>query len=269
MKLANKVALATGTDNPCVKAILAGFARAGADCMIVDDDASAAEHWAAELRTIGRKAESRSCVVTNRSEVEAAVAATVARFGRIDILLNGSAETAAYDFLNVSAVEFNAAIDRGPKAYFLFCQAVGRVMAQQRSGKIINLATMDARIGSGESVCTSSAHASIDAMTRAVAQALGYYGVNANALLCGPVATPQLSSEEIAERLRRMPFGRLANPADFVGAAIFLASDDAGFITGESLCIDAGYANAAVTEDGFRPAWAKVWSEFSIPPAQK
>jgi NAD(P)-dependent dehydrogenase (short-subunit alcohol dehydrogenase family) len=78
-----------------------------------------------------------------------------------------------------------------------------------------------------------------------------------------------LTDEEVGERLRRMPLGRLGRPDDFVGAAVFLATDDAKFIAGESLVVDSGYANAAVTEDGFRPAWGKTWGKFQIPPRDK
>lgn len=265
MKLLDKVALITDATNPCGRAIAQGFAREGADCVVLDGRAEAAEQLAVELRASGRRAVGFFCDVRSKTHIGSAVERVVAQFGRIDILLNCSTADAARDFLTVSAEDFGQALDQGPKAYFLFCQAVGRVMAQQRAGKIVNLASTDARIGSAASVCTSAAHSSIDALTRAVAQALGYYGVNANALLCGPLAAPTLSAEERGERLRRMPFGRLAKPEDFVGAAIFLASDDAKFIAGESLCVDAGYHNAAVTEDSFRPAWGRVWSEFAIP----
>jgi NAD(P)-dependent dehydrogenase (short-subunit alcohol dehydrogenase family) len=265
MKLLDKVALITDASNPCGRAIALGFAREGADCIVLAGRADAAEHLALELRALGRRALSLTCDVHSKAQVATTVDRVVAEFGRIDILLNCSTAEGACDFLTMSADDFNRALDQGPKAYFLFCQAVGRIMAQQRAGKIVNLASTDARIGSGESVCTSAAHSSIDALTRAVAQALGYYGVNANALLCGPMSGASLTAEERGERLRRMPFGRLAEPEDFVGAAIFLAGDDAKFIAGESLCVDAGYANAAVTEDSFRPAWGRVWSEFTIP----
>lgn len=265
MKLLDKVALITESSNPCGRAIARGFAHEGADCVVLDAQVEPAEQLAVELRALGRRAVGFPCDIRSKTQVGAAVERVVGQFGRIDILLNCSSADIGRDFLTVSADDFNRALDQGPKAYFLFCQAVGRVMAQQRAGKIINLASTDARIGSGESVCTSTAHTSIDALSRAVAQSLGYYGVNANALLCGPMSGASLSAEERGERLRRTPFGRLAEPEDFVGAAIFLASDDAKFLAGESLCVDAGYANAAVTEDSFRPAWARVWSEFKIP----
>ena len=106
-------------------------------------------------------------------------------------------------------------------------------------------------------------------MTRAIAQALGFYGVNANALVYGPMNYFSGSAEEVGERLRRIPLGRLGKPEDLVGAAIFLATDDSNFVSGESLYVDAGYSNAAVTEDGFRPAWGKTWGPFEIPPRSK
>jgi NAD(P)-dependent dehydrogenase (short-subunit alcohol dehydrogenase family) len=106
-------------------------------------------------------------------------------------------------------------------------------------------------------------------MTRAIGQALGFYGVNANALLAGPMNYFSGSAEEVGERIRRIPLGRLGKPDDLVGAAIFLASEDSNFVSGASICVDAGYANAAVTEDGFRPPWGKVWTPFAIPPTSK
>jgi NAD(P)-dependent dehydrogenase (short-subunit alcohol dehydrogenase family) len=139
-------------------------------------------------------------------------------------------------------------------------------MAERRSGKIINLSTTDARIASAESTGNSSAYSSIDAMTRAIAQALGFYRINVNSLVYGPMDSTAASPEEAGERLRRIPMGRLGNPEDLVGAAIFLATEDSNFVCGESLYIDAGYSNAAVTEDSFRPPWGRTWGRFEVPP---
>ena len=106
-------------------------------------------------------------------------------------------------------------------------------------------------------------------MTRAIAQALGYYGVNVNSLVSGPMDSFSGTAAEAGERLRRIPFGRLVKPEDLVGAAIFLATDESNFVASESLYVDGGYANAAVTEDDFRPTWARTWGEFEIPPYNK
>ena len=194
---------------------------------------------------------------------------TVGELGRIDILLNCSAVEHESNFLSFSEQDFNDPIEHCPKAYFLFAQAVGRQMAEQRAGKIINLSSTDAHIASGDSTGNSAAYSSIDSMTRAIAQAMGFYGVNANALLAGPMNSFSGSAKEIGERMRRIPLGRLGKPDDLVGAAIFLASGESNFVSGASLCVDAGYANAAVTEDGFRPSWGKVWAPFEIPPGKK
>jgi NAD(P)-dependent dehydrogenase (short-subunit alcohol dehydrogenase family) len=246
-----------------------GFAREGANCVVIDTDAGIADQLATEVRSTGRRALTLQNDVTKKPQVEDAVRRTVAEFGRIDVLVNCSAITEDGEFLSFAEEHFNRCIEFGPKAYFLAAQAVGRQMADQRSGKIINLSTTDARIGSGESTGNSSASSSIDAMTRAIAQALGFYGVNANALVYGPMEPFSGSAEEAGERLRRIPLGRLGKPEDLVGAAIFLATDDSNFVSGESLYVDAGYSNAAVTEDGFRPAWGKTWGPFEIPPRSK
>jgi NAD(P)-dependent dehydrogenase (short-subunit alcohol dehydrogenase family) len=269
MRLKDKIALITSAQNPCTHAIVVGFAREGANCVVADDDANKAEQLAAEVRSLGRRALALQFDVTKKSQVEEVVRRTVAEFGRIDILFNCSGLMQESDFLSLTEKAFNDCIDHGPKAYFLACQAVGRQMAEQRSGKIINLSTTDGRIGSGESTGNSAAYSSIDSMTRAIAQALGYYGVNVNCLVSGPMNSFSGTAEETAERLRRIPIGRLGTPEDLVGAAIFLATDDSNFVAGEALYVDAGYSNAAVTEDSFRPAWARTWGEFKVPPREK
>ncbi len=261
MRLKDKIVLITSAQNPCAKAIAAGFAREGANCVVLDRDASKAEQLRAEVRSLGRRALALQVDITKKSEIEEAVRRTVAEFGCIDVLLNCSALTYESDFLNFTEEAFNDCIDRGPKAYFLASQAVGRQMAAQGSGKIINLSSTDARIGSGESTGNSVAYSSIDSMTRAIAQALGYYGVTMDGF--------SGTAEEAGERLRRIPMGRLGKPEDLVGAAIFLATDDSKFVVGESLYVDAGYSNAAVTEDSFRPPWGRTWGPFQAPPGSK
>ena len=209
MRLKDKIVLITSAQHPCTHAIAMGFAREGANCVVVDSDGSQAEHIAAEVRSLGRLALPLQFDITKKSQVEEVVRRTVAEFGRIDVLLNCSALTYESDFFNFTEEAFNECIDHGPKAYFLTCQAVGRQMAGQRSGKIINLATTDARIASGESTGNSAAYSSIESMTRAIAQALGYYGVNVNSLVCGPMDNFAGTAAEAGEGLRGIPLGRL------------------------------------------------------------
>jgi NAD(P)-dependent dehydrogenase (short-subunit alcohol dehydrogenase family) len=269
MRLKDKIVLITSAQHPCARAIAMGFAREGANCVVGDTDGNQAEQLAAEVRSLGRFALPLQFDIIKKSQVEEVVRRAVAEFGRIDVLLNCSALTYESDFLDFTEDAFNRCIDRGPKAYFLASQAVGRQMAEQRSGKIINLSSTDARIGSAESAGNSAAYSSIDSMTRAIAQALGFYGVNVNSLVCGPMDSSSGTSKEAGERLRRIPLGRLGKPEDLVGAALFLATDDSNFVAAESLYVDAGYANAAVTEDSFRPQWGRTWGPFQVPPRSK
>jgi NAD(P)-dependent dehydrogenase (short-subunit alcohol dehydrogenase family) len=265
MRLLNKTVFITSAQHPCAELIVTSFAGEGADCFIVDEDAGKAEQLAAQIQSLKRRALAFRCDVTKKTQVDEAVRRAVDEFGRIDVLVNCSGVTHEDEFLDFTEESFNRCLQRGPKAYFLVSQAVGRRMAEQRSGKIINLSTTDARVASGESVGNSAAYSSVDAMTRAIAQALGFYGINVNALVYGQMDFISLTADEAAERLRRIPLGRLGKPEDLYGAAIFLATDDSNFVCGESLYVDAGYSNAAVTEDSFRPTWGRTWGRFEIP----
>ena len=171
MRLKDKIALITSAQNPCSHAIAIGFAREGAHCAVADGDVNRAEKLADEVRSLGQRAVALQFDITKKPQVEEAVRRTVAEFGRIDVLFNCSGLMLESDFLTLTEEAFNDCIDHGPKAYFLTCQAVGRQMAEQRSGKIINLSTTDGRVGSGESTGNSAAYSSIDSMTRAIAQA--------------------------------------------------------------------------------------------------
>ena len=135
MRLQDKIVLITSAQNPCAPAIALGFAREGANFVVVDDDASQAEQLAAQVRALGRRALPLQCDVTQKSQVEEIVRRAVAEFGRIDVLLNCSGITLESNFLTLTDEVFNKCLDRGSKAYFLTCQAVGRQMAEQRSGK--------------------------------------------------------------------------------------------------------------------------------------
>jgi NAD(P)-dependent dehydrogenase (short-subunit alcohol dehydrogenase family) len=196
--------------------------------------------------------------VTRKAEVEEMVRRTVAEYGRIDILFNGTGVSHNQQFLTFSEADFDHALAVGLKAFFLTSQAVGKQMAEQASGKIINLSSIVGRLGSGEAVAWCTTRSGVDAMTRALGQALGYYGVNVNALAHGGMEGMAYGEAEAAERRRRIPLGRLGYPEDLVGPAIFLASDDANFLVGETVYVDGGYTTAAVTEDPYRPEWARA-----------
>ncbi len=258
MRLEHRIAIVTGVGGRNGGAIALGFAREGAELVAVDEDGAKAEAVAQQARQLGRKALALQVDVTKKAEVTEMVRRAVSEFGRIDILVNATGVSHNQAFLTFSEADFDHALAVGLKAYFLTSQAVGRQMAEQGSGKIINLTSITARLGSGEAVAWCTARSGVDAMTRALGQALGYYGVNVNALAHGGMEETPYSKDEAAERRRRIPLGRLGYPEDLVGPAIFLASEDASFVVGETLYVDGGYTTAAVTEDQFRPEWARA-----------
>jgi len=258
MRLEGNIAIVTGVSGLNGRAIATGFAAEGADLVAVDEDLQKAEEVAAAARAAGRRALALAVNVTKKGEVEGMVAKAVAEFGRIDILVNATGTAHNQAFLTFDEADFNHCLDVGLKAYFLTCQAVGRQMSEQGSGRIINLSSVVARLGSGEAVGWCATRAGVDAMTRAIAQGLGFYGINVNSLVHGGMEAFAYTAEEAAERRRRIPFGRLGKPEDLVGPAIFLATDDANFVVGETLYVDGGYTTAAVTEEQFRPEWARA-----------
>lgn len=258
MRMEGKIAVVTGATGHFGKAITLAYAKEGADLVVVDGEAQKAEDVATEVRAMGRRALAHQVDVTKKAEVERMVERAVSEFGRIDVLVNGTGVSHNQEFLTFKEQDFDHCLDIGLKAFFLTCQTVGKQMAKQGSGKIINLSSIVGRIGSGEAVGWCTTRAGVDSMTRAVAQALGYYGVNVNALVHGGLEMFSYGEEEAAERRRRIPFGRLGKPEDLIGGAIFLATEDSNFITGENLYVDGGYTTAAVTEDQFRPEWARA-----------
>src|SRR4030095_4428226 len=126
MRLKDKIVLITNAQNPCAQAIAAGFAREGANCVVLDRDASKAEQLGAAVRSLRPRALALPVDLTKQSEMEEAVRRTGAEFGRIDVLLNCSGITHESDFLSFTEEAFNQCIERGPKAYFLAAHAVGR-----------------------------------------------------------------------------------------------------------------------------------------------
>jgi NAD(P)-dependent dehydrogenase (short-subunit alcohol dehydrogenase family) len=258
MRLEGKVALVTGAGEGFGRAIALRFAQEGADLALVDANQAAADATAAQAQASGRRALALAADVTRKADVDAAVERAAAEFGRIDVLVNATGESHNQEFLNFKEADFDRCIAISLKAYFLTCQAAGRQMAKQRSGKIVNLTSIVGKIGSGESVSWSAARGGVDAMTRTMAQILGMYGINVNALAHGASTRFNYLPEEGAERLRRLPFGRMGTDDDVTGAAVFLASDDAAFVNGDVLYVDGGYTTAAVTDDRYRPEWARV-----------
>jgi 3-oxoacyl-[acyl-carrier protein] reductase len=259
MRLEGKIAVITGANGEFGNAITPGFAAEGCDVACVDWTQEGADIAATAVRAAGRRALALAVDLRVAAEVEQMVRTVVAEFGRIDILVNTTGAGHNQEFLNFTEEDFDDALARGVKSYFLTGKAVGNQMAEQRSGRIINVSSIVGKLGPGQGAAWSADRGSVDGLTRSMAHALGFYGINVNGVARGNTQRPPYSVG-VLERLRRLPLGRTETAEDMVEPCIFLASEGAGYVTGHTLYADGGYTVAAVTDDRFRPEWARSTS---------
>ena len=257
MRLEGKKAIITGCNGEFGSAIVPGFAAEGCDVACVDFTQAGADTGAEKVRQRGRQALAVAIDLRKRDEIDAMVDEVIAAFGRIDILINTTMASHNQEFLNFKEEDFDDSLSRGVISYFLTCQAVARQMVKQRYGKIINLSSIVGVLGPGQAASWTADRGAVNGLTRAAAHALGFYGINVNAVARGNTARKPYSAG-VLERVRRLPLGRTETAEDMVEPCIFLASDGASYITGTILYVDGGYTVAGVTDDRHRPEWARA-----------
>jgi NAD(P)-dependent dehydrogenase (short-subunit alcohol dehydrogenase family) len=260
MKLEGKIAIITGCSGEFGSAIVPGFAAAGCDVVCVDFKQADAEKAAEKVREKGRRALAIAIDLRQRDDIQAMVGQAIGAFGRIDILVNTTMASHNQEFLDFKEEDFDDSLSRGVKSYFLTCQAVARQMVKQRYGKIINLSSIVGVLGPGQAASWAADRGAVNGLTRAAAHALGFYGINVNAVARGNTARKPYSAG-VLERVRRLPLGRTETPEDMVEPCVFLASDGASYITGTILYVDGGYTVAGVTDDRYRPERARAGAD--------
>lgn len=243
--LSGKVALVTGGGSGLCRAIAWGFACHGADVAIVDRDAAAAEASALAIgRGSGRQTTAFAADVADEASVAAAVAATEARFGKIDVLLNGAGHNIRKPMVQFSQAEFDSLLHVHVRGTFLLCRAVAPGMQRRGGGTIVNIASVSALVGMPEIAAYSAAKGAILQLTRAFALEVASAGIRVNAIAPGFVDTP-LTRQRPAESRRAFetatPLGRFGRPEELIGPAVFLASDASSFVTGSALIVDGGW----------------------------
>lgn len=245
--LTDKVALITGGKRGIGKVLALAFAEAGADvavCDIVHEDGML-ENTVKEIEQIGKRSLSIKADVTDKSEVDNMMEQVIDYFGSIDILVNNAGVHIIKPLMEFSEDEWDKIIDIDLKGCFFCAQAAGRKMIGNKKGNIINIASQLAFTTDFGNGVYSIAKSGVVMLTRVLARELGTFGIRSNAIAPGMVKTelnrPVWSNSSfMTEFLKTIPLGRVNDPIDLVGTALFLASDASSHISGHTIHVDGG-----------------------------
>ena len=247
MKLTDRAAFVTGGASGIGRAIAHALAAEGARVTIADLNGAGARSVAAEIEKAGGQAFAQPLDITDVTAVDAAVDAAAARSGGLQILVNCAGWDKPMPFVDTTPEFWDRILAINLKGPMACTRAALRHMIEQQAGKIISIASDAGRVGSSGEAVYSAAKGGVIALTKTIAREVARHRINVNCICPGPSDTPLFQTEfvatspKLAESLKRViPWGRLGVPDDVAPAVVFLASDDAGFITGQTLSVSGG-----------------------------
>ena len=245
--LSGRIAVVTGGNRGIGLAISRGLATAGATVVIVNRKAPEGQSAAESLRKDGLSAVAIPADVTSTSSINQMVAKVIGDLGRIDILVNNTGVVVKKPATEISEEDWDYVVNTNLKAAFFCCQTVGREMIKNNKGRIINISSNASSKQQPLRSVYSTSKAGLNHLTRALAQEWAKYNINVNVLAPSVTITDMSRKyfmeehpEALEEHLRLTPKGRVAYPEDYVGAAVFLASDASDYVTGQILFVDGG-----------------------------
>ncbi len=247
MKLAGKIALVTGGSRGIGKAVVEALAREGAKVAFVyKSNAESANAVVAEQTALGHEVIAFQADVSQKAEADAIVTQVIEKFSRIDILVNNAGIIKDGLLMAMEESAWDAVIDTNLGSVFNFCQAVMRPMISQRSGRIINMSSVAAEYGNQGQVNYAASKGGIQGLTRCLATEVGRRNITVNAVAPGFIETDMteavrsMGGDKFKEVVAGISLKRLGKPEDIANAVLFLASDDAAYITGHVLTVDGG-----------------------------
>ncbi|MDI7258939.1 MAG: 3-oxoacyl-[acyl-carrier-protein] reductase [Thermodesulfobacteriota bacterium] len=243
MELSGKVALVTGAAQGIGKAIALILAKNGADIVVSDINLEKAEETANEIRTMGQKSLAMKSNVADLKDVEGMAKAIIEKFGKIDILVNNAGITRDRLILRMTEEDWDAVLDVNLKGTFNCTKAVIRYMSKQKSGRIVNIASVVGMMGNAGQANYSASKAGVIGLTKTIAREFAQRGINVNAIAPGYIQTPMTDGipEKAKEELKRLiPMDRLGQPEDVANAVLFLVSESSSYITGQVLNVNGG-----------------------------
>ena len=244
--LTGRVAIVTGGSIGLGRQMAEGLAEVGANLVLCARKKERCQQAAEDLQKLGVKILALACDVKNPADIQQVVDATMAQFGRIDILINNAGTSWGAPVEEMRLEQWNKVIETNLTGTFLFSQAVGKIMIGQRRGKIINIASVAGLRGASPEFQAIGYHASkggVIIFTKDLACKWGIHNIQVNSI--APGWFPTNMSQVLIERnkdtfLKTIPMGRFGNENDLKGAAVFLASDASDFVTGHVLVVDGG-----------------------------
>lgn len=243
LELLGKVALVTGAAQGIGKAIALLLAEKGADVVVSDINVEKAQETAREIEEKGRKSMALKVNVADPDEVEQMVETIIEKFSRIDILVNNAGITRDKLLLRMSSEDWDAVLDVNLKGVFNCTKSVIKYMSKQRSGKIVNIASVVGLMGNVGQANYAASKAGVIGFTKTVAREFAQRGININAIAPGYIQTPmtEVLPEKVKEELMRLiPMGRLGQPEDVAQAVLFLVSEASNYVTGQVLNVNGG-----------------------------
>ncbi|WP_078428397.1 SDR family NAD(P)-dependent oxidoreductase [Alkalihalobacterium alkalinitrilicum] len=244
--LSNKVAIVTGGNRGLGRSMALALAEAGANVVIVGRDEQLNSQVVKEIEALGSKGLGLSVDLRNVDAINNMVTTVKDQFGSVDILVNNAGVSNTHMALEVTEQEWDQVMDLNVKSLFFCCQAAGKVMKEQGSGKVINLASVAGAVGDvGISPYTASKAAVIN-LTRTLALEWAKYGIQVNAIGPAYIKTDMnseaLENEKVLSKIvGKTPMKRLGQPQELSGAVILLASDASSYMTGQTLFVDGGW----------------------------
>jgi 3-oxoacyl-[acyl-carrier protein] reductase len=242
-QFANQIAVVTGAGRGIGRAIALKFAAEGADVVCVSRTAENSEKVAGEIRALSRKAWAHAVDVSDAAAVGAAAEKILAEAGRVDVLVNNAGVTRDGLLMRMSEADWDTVLDTNLKGAFLFTKAFTRALLKQKSGRIINVASIIGLIGNAGQCNYSASKAALIGFTKAVARELASRGITVNAIAPGFIETDMTAAvnEEMRKQLlANIPLSRFGHPDEIAEAALFLAGPAARYITGQVLTVDGG-----------------------------
>jgi 3-oxoacyl-[acyl-carrier protein] reductase len=242
-QLENQIAVVTGAGRGIGRAIALKFAAQGADIVAVDLKTEFVQETVEEVRKLGRKAWAVAANVSEAASVEAAVEQILKEAGHVDILVNNAGITKDGLVMRMSEADWDAVLDINLKGTFLFTKALSRALLKQKSGRIVNIASVIGLIGNAGQCNYAASKAGVIGLTKSCAREFASRGITVNAIAPGFIQTAmtdKLSQEQKDAITKQIPLASLGQAEDVAEAVLFFASPAARYITGQVLAVDGG-----------------------------